>query len=377
MPARPTHIRSDRCSNQVAFLGVRTQFENLGDALIVRELIAKLSMRMPTVLDVSSCTPGFLNALDLGAHRQVRQVNRLGKLRLISQILKHRSKGACCYLLLVPGGRGGEISRLTYIKNCLSTGFLRLLSGLGVRVCHIGISYDRLGPRHSRIVRSRAAFLHAHYVRDHHSLHQLHQVGAKVHGLMPDLALALFTPDGPDGSSGDDIAFSFRIDKHPGRAEEIVAFVQRVCNQYADGRGLRFVSQVRRDDSFMEQLAERIRLSTGRRVMLALADGSIPDCQALYSGCGWIVSNRLHALLLAMSSGASPLAVVDPERDVKILGVLQSIGFESHVATLDESPALPDKLTAEKVSELAENGAQLERVFDAIFSDSSSDRAIR
>jgi hypothetical protein len=78
-----------------------------------------------------------------------------------------------------------------------------------------------------------------------------------------------------------------------------------------------------------------------------------------------------------MSSGASPLAVVDPERDVKILGVLQSIGFESHVATLDESPALPDKLTAEKVSELAENGAQLERVFDAIFSDSSSDRAIR
>jgi polysaccharide pyruvyl transferase WcaK-like protein len=364
-------------NEQVAFLGVHTQFENLGDALIVRELISKLSERLPTILDTSSCPPDFLAALELGSQANVTQLRSFGRLRFLAQLLTSLGRGKRCYLFLVPGGRGGEISAMSYLKASLSTRVLQVLSRFGARVCHLGISYDMLGPRQSRVVRSRSRLLHAHYVRDRYSLQHLKKAGARVDGVMPDLAVALFNNGNLAGQRAEDIAFSFRVDKHPGRADEVIAFVQRICMAYADGREFRFISQVRRDDAFMQRLAEHVRCTTGASVRLALCTDSIRECQDLYAGCGWIVSNRLHALLLAMSMGASPLAVADAQRDVKIVGVLESIGFGSHIVALGDSPVLPEPLSEQRTRELLRHSAELDPVFDEVLSASRSAAGVR
>src|SRR5690606_23766489 len=58
---------------------------------------------------------------------------------------------------------------------------------------------------------------------------------------------------------------------------------------------------------------------------------SIDLCSSIYRRCATVVSNRLHALLLAAHNGARPLALIDPQSDSKILGIFQDAGWEDLV----------------------------------------------
>lgn len=325
----------------LSFMSIKTQFENVGDALIVRELVRLMAERSRAVVDLSRCPEEFRRTLALENIANVRVLRVIGFARLVWLIVLGRARGMRCYYFLVPGGIRGEKRVIHAVRHVAYTLFLFLLRTIGVSLCHVGISYDNLGPRHARLLRLRALVLSAHVVRDRLSAFHLTEHGVRVDAVVPDLAFNLIDERLQANSRRDAVAVSFRCDKYPEKRAEIVEFVERIIQERSEGRqkplDVRFVSQVRRDDSFMSDLWRHF--SSDRRVSasLHLCSGDIEECRRIYADCASVYSNRLHALLIGLSCGAVPYAVVDRSADAKIVGVFESIGMLGFVLDLGTS----------------------------------------
>lgn len=319
------------------FLSVHTQFENAGDALIVRELINLAADIAPTFVDLSRCPSSFRSTLNLGALPNVVAFEHLGTGRLLAQMLRSRLSGHRTVYFLAPGGRGGELTVRGYVKAHVTNALLGLFSSLGVRVCHIGVSYDRLGPRHIAALRRRSRILAHHAVRDEVTRDHLSTNGIRVDAVIPDLALNRFQHEHVTSGAGSNaLALSFRRDKYPERETEILEAVGRILETLEPDTTVRIVSQVARDDSFMSRLYDHITSHFDINGALHLCSSSIDDCRSAYSGCEQIYSNRLHALLLAASVGATPIGIIDRERDAKIVGVFEGLGRDDLLVPIEQ-----------------------------------------
>lgn len=365
-PGHKNSARKRPTGMNCAFLSVKTQFENVGDALIVRELVKLTSQRIDTFVDLSRCPPAFRRALGLDTLANVVCLETLGTARLIWKVILTRLTGRRPYYFLVPGGRGGEMSMASALRAWLYNLLLALLRVIGVRVCHVGISYDRLGLRHGRILRWRSKLLYEHAVRDDITREYLETHGVRVDRVLPDLAVNIFGDHADGKSVKDAIALSFRVDKYPDRQKEIEQSIHEIVRARGGKGRVKFVSQVRRDDEFMKLMAARIREAEGVPVEFHACHDDIMKARAAYEDCASIYSNRLHALLLATSTGAKPIAVIDGARDVKIRGAFRSLGLEDRVielGTILEGESVQD-IDLARIIELR---GELAHYFDELF----------
>jgi len=348
-----------------AFVSVKTQFENLGDALIVRELIRQLSARVPTVLDLSRCPDSFVQTLDLAGLPNVVAHRKAGFAKLMAAIAGTVLSGRKAYYFLLPGGLGGDKSTKQYAMGRLNNSLLALLRLLGVRICQGGISYDNLGPRYVAILRKRAAWMFSQVVRDELSLAHARDNGISVDGIVPDYAFGLFDTPPPSDQGRTALAFSFRADKYRDRTPLIVEQIRAIM-QLAGPVVVKFVAQVDRDAPFMRELHDAVTDAVpGATLQYHVSARDITACRALYADCRIIYSNRLHALLLAMSAGATPVAIVDPKADVKIVGVFDSMGLSGNVCQL--GTLVPTTINSD-TSGAQQNARLLGQYFDTILS---------
>lgn len=329
-------MRSTR--TPVSFISIKTQFENVGDALITRELIRIVAQRGEVVADVSRCPPEFRMTLGLENIENVRVFRRLGFPRLLLRAASVRLANRRCFYFLVPGGIGREKGYGQALRYAVYTLLLMLLRAVGVRVCHLGMSYEKLGARHMKLLRSRARALYVHAVRDEYSAALLRKSGVRVDAVVPDFAMNLppFPMDGVIERNA--IAVSFRTDKYPSRRGEIESFVEHLVRTNARLRDtplcIKFVAQVRRDNRFMEEQWRKFKNVEGIRAEYYKCDHSIEMCRAVYADCENVYSNRLHALLMALSVGATPIAVIDEEEDKKVLGLFETLGLKDCISLL-------------------------------------------
>lgn len=350
-------------SDAAAFVSVKTQFENLGDALITRELIRQLSLRVPTVADCSRCPDAFVETLNLAPLAQVTVLRKAGLGPLLLQMVGRRLQGKRAYYFLLPGGLGGGRSTRQFIFGKLNTVLIATLKLIGVRVCQVGISYDGLDQRYASILRGRVPFMYSHAVRDTFSHKHATDLGIRVDEIVPDLAFGLFEQPVLVNASRGAIALSFRADKYRNRMPEIEALVRTVVAG-ANGSTVKFVAQVGRDAQFMRDLMEMARSVAGSTLEYHVCTDDIEAARAIYSDCRVIYSNRLHGLLLAMSAGVVPVAVVDRKADVKIVGVFDSMGMGSQIADLG-SPTLPPDINLDTTGAV-HNATKIAQYFDRV-----------
>jgi polysaccharide pyruvyl transferase WcaK-like protein len=346
-----------------AFVSVKTQFENLGDALITRELIRQLSARVPTVADCSRCPETFVETLDLEDMAGVKVLRSAGLGAMLLAMVKLRLSGRPTYYFLLPGGLGGGRSTRQVIFGQLNTVLIAALKTIGVRVCQVGISYDGLDRRYASILRGRVPFMYSHAVRDVFSQSHAAELGIRVDEIVPDLAFGLFERVPLATGERSAIALSFRADKYRDRTREIEALVEAMVHK-ADGAEVKFVAQVGRDAAFMRGLMDNAASIPGARLSYHQCTDDIEACRRIYSDCRAIYSNRLHALLLAMSAGAVPVAVVDRKADVKIVGVFDSMGLAHQVADLGSMSLPPD--TNLDTAGAVHNAAAVAQYFDRV-----------
>ncbi|HSW15176.1 MAG TPA: polysaccharide pyruvyl transferase family protein [Solimonas sp.] len=305
------------------FLVLKTQFENIGDALINRELVQLLRAHGRIWVDTSATPRWFIEILELPD--DARCVDGNG--RLLLAMLRERLRGRRVYFFFLPGGFVGEISPGQFVRRTLLLGLFQLLRGVGVKFCHLGVSYEWIGRRHAVYLRLKQSLMHAFCVRDVRSSRLLQSFHVQTTGVLPDLAFNL--ADRADRPRGEvrRVCFSFRTDQHPGQFERVHAAVRQVLDRLPADVGCQLAVQVENDRPGMDRLAALLAADAGVEARVVQETRDIELLQEHYTGMDLIVSNRLHVLLLAASAGCHVVACID-DRNEKILGLLESMGRE-------------------------------------------------
>jgi len=318
----------------VAFLSIKTQFDNLGDALINRELCRLVADRAETYVDFSRAPQAFRRSMQVEGYRNLSILQRWGFVRLLLKMLSMRLSGRRCYFFLNPGGLGGKRKPLKSLASALAYNVvLGLLAACGVRICQTGISYDAMGAPERFVASWRRRLLYSFTVRDHLSAAYLNSIGMSVDEIVPDLSFSLYRQDVSVTDTRPAIAFSFRFDGKS-HDQQIERAVRRVMKHQGPGYDYLFVIQVARDKAGMIRLQKACAGEGRTRLVFCCHD--IDELSQCYAGCAGIYSNRLHALLLAAHAGTSPYGLVSRGRQPKIESLFNDLGMADRLYFIDE-----------------------------------------
>lgn len=302
---------------------VKTQFENLGDALINRELIKLMSNHGQLYINTRLVPSRFKKEIfNLSNHENIKEVNFY--IFFIQLILDSLFQKKPIYFFLNPGGYDGEIDTKSYLKKHVSYLFFLALKFLNVNICQLGISYSNLGIKHGRHIRKLSSTMHTHSVRDTLSKLHANSQNIAVSAVLPDLALNIpsYTKD---NTSSFDILFSFREPKNLQTKNQIVDSIGKLLTTYPNSD---IGYQVKFDEYFCKEIAHSISFKCLKILdMTASIDSNIE----LYSKYKFVVSNRLHVLLLALISGSTPIAAIELNENSKIVGIFHDLGLSSNL----------------------------------------------
>jgi polysaccharide pyruvyl transferase WcaK-like protein len=310
-----------------SFFSLKTQFENVGDALINREMVRLAAANGRAHVDLSRCPERFRRTVKLEDNAKVYH----GFGSLCRSMITHRLQGKRCYYFLSPGGYVGEVGWKEMPSKLLNTFVLLAFVLIGIRICLVGVSYERLGSRNIRLQALRSKLLYRHFLRDRASLAYAQQSGFKTSGLMPDLAFNIFSHAAQNKQSLKPadvkrVAFSFRTDQYEHQKEQVIATAKACLALLPERISVLLMVQVERDRPGMQALKTALESEGILDVTFVEHPHSIEDCISAYNTSDLIISNRLHALLMAGSVTGHLLAVTGDGKNKKIEGVLEELG---------------------------------------------------
>jgi Uncharacterized conserved protein len=350
---------------------IKTQFENLGDALINRELIALLSRHGRVVVDATHAPAEFVETV-IGSQDKPPLVVRQGPsffLRIFWRCLVLRLTRApgTVWLALNPGGNSGEISAATATKRRLRDLALRTLRLAGCKIALIGASFDNLGPRHAQRVAALSKIATLFSVRDSISAQYCEQSGIRVTDIVPDLAFNLGgATAASDRKPPADRAIAISMRKVP--SGQLEARILQALAQLDPDRAslVHLCFQVKRDEEPQQRLRDFLA-NHGYRAEMADVSRSIRETVEFYSRCELVITNRLHVLLLAAHSGTLPMAYLEPDEGPKIRGILRDAGLETLVVEDIETFRATSADTERIRIEMQRQRAILEQKFSELF----------
>lgn len=347
-------------NDKVFFFKINTQFGNIGDALINKELVNVLSEHGKLRIDLSSCTDEFRSWLE---PIPKWSETRFRFLLTILSMWYLRVKGNDVWFVLNPGGNVGEISLITYLKRLVKSCFMFSMRKAGVKFIQVGVSYENLGSRHLKVQRLLAKNIDLHLVRDSLTESYCRRSGIRVDGRLRDLAFALQPMDVAVKSSR--IVFSMRK-KATGGVHDISKIISGVSPE-----DVIFSWQV----SYDKPVAEAMRDEFSPRSNVRSCDYSIDDNRLFYGGSRVTITNRLHVFLLSLSAGGLGILLIEDNNSFKIRGILNDMGLselmmepEKIAAILFDSEAMENLRKKAEDAYLANHRMFLSEV-DRVFGD--------
>lgn len=355
----------------LSFVTVRTQFENAGDCVILRELIRLLSERGDVKIDLGRHgTPQrFVDQVSSAApaHRLLRAVKSIS-----APMLMARLRGRRCFWFLVPGHKTLGSRPVSPLSECLRDLPLLLASACGVRICQLGASFDGLSTSELKAWTRRRRRLFLLSPRDSASAKYLESHGIRCDPCIPDLAFNLFVHAPPyhDRRAGPDrtVCISFRSDQYAGQEDDAVAVTRAVWRSVSRDTRWTSVAQVARDVGAMESVLRRLQDSQVQVEPVLDLHADVESCLAFYRDVSLVVSNRLHVLLMAASQGARILAVAEGPGRAKLRGMLGDIGLEGAILDMHALDRLGGGVQVGLHVAGGAQRARLHRALDAILS---------
>jgi polysaccharide pyruvyl transferase WcaK-like protein len=333
--------------NPLYFYHPFTQFENLGDLVINRELLVELRRRGQLTVLRAGIPDDFWLGLNV-SDSEVWQGRRgpFFLAMIASALLGTRPT----YLITKPGDVLFLASHLSPWRGMLKAAALFLIKIFGVRICAVGISTNSKCFDSSYIERFAVRQVHGRIVRDSVSYREAKNFGGKLL-LGSDLALNYErrAPDEQRDGRNKLVYISFRDPRDPDKVEDILVSLKSL--KVSGKINLVPVYQVKHDLEFMQLLAQELCIESPIEIIQ-------PEKQ--YMEAAFVVSNRLHVLLLAWQSGASPIALIS-EANIKIRGLFEDLSLEEFVfeegfrLTMDVLP----KMTRVKRDEQIERARNL------------------
>lgn len=339
-----------------AALSLQTQYDNLGDEVINSILLREVAKRMPLHALSRNVPDWYLSNLrrhvgeawsDVTCHRD--------RSRFAVRLFRQGFQRGRHWLFTACGDVGGATSH--YRRDAA----LAMVAALPAwRLASVGASCARLSASRAALLRRARAGGGLVSMRDTKSARVLLAHGVEAM-LVPDLAFKLpFSMQ----SGATKAVFSFR--QMPGldygALKRMVAATRRF--------GLQPVVtwQVGRDETFCRALADIIGIPAID--CLGGRDGRFHRALEFYDGAACVVSNRLHALLIAAARGAAPFAVLPPG-EAKIAPLLTDQGMADCILPMsgDGFDVLLEELPARRQpwrQIFACNAARIDACFDRL-----------
>lgn len=351
------------------YFSLDTQFENLGDEVINGLLLRELGRRQKLKVLIGKAPDWYLANIS----EAVRSLG--GNVEFIADRNRYM-RDFVLGSLLQPGNimllSCGDVS--TSKPNYMRSRVMSVLTRLPfLQIAQVGASRLKLADADRGWLVRAARNGGLITVRDEYSLQTLEQAGINAR-LLPDLAFLLEyrRPATPTKA-----LFMFR--ETDADRDKFTALLATMVTK-ALGLGLEpvFGWQVQRDEPFNRALAEQ--MGADLLMLPTSGEGRLAPTLQIYDDVAVIVSNRLHALLLAASRGALPIPMLR-ESEYKVRGVFEHAGL----ASLLLSDIIAPHTTAEALAEFLKqkehhlnaveqafktNSASLQRGIDALFGTS-------
>lgn len=307
----------------VFFYKGRTQFENIGDLLINKALLDTLSRYGKVYVDDSSIPNNYLTELFRGLNDNVKQVSKQkkGAYRwfLLFFLIRNCFSNVNTYIVGVPG-HVFDLSSRKGSKSLKEVAFSiqkRVYKALKAKYFTIGIS---LGPFSKESIAEYAKEFRSNAfigVRDQQSYHYAKlQLKIEKAILIPDLAWAYdmnkFHP-ALAPKRKEIIVLSFRgalVGKK--RDDAYMAKLKKALLALSESfKEHKFVLayQVEFDKEINREIFELLRDKVDIEIIDRLL--FLDDAVSVYSEAKFVISNRLHVLLLGLKSGSTPLGLTD------------------------------------------------------------------
>ncbi len=344
------------------FAWLTGQDDNLGDSALRRGYADALRTRGDLVAYVADASPAYVSGLGLGLADRVS--TSLGA--WLTEALAAARRGPATLAI-----NAGEFT----FSGRYTLQMLRILPALwrfrrrGGAVVWLGAAVP--GPRRGRTWLFRRLFRAADLVRWRDA--RTSEVFAPAPA-MPDWALAL-EPAGDAGERGA-LGVSLRFDR-PYPSEAWLRAVRELAARL--GLEVVAVAQVARDTDYARRLAADLG---GRAV--PFGEETHAEQEAVlrreYAAMRLILSDRLHALLIALSEGAVPLGLVEAATD-KLARHFDALGMPWATASAPERiarlAALDDVALVELARDAADRLGDARRELDAVRSLLAGDQWLR
>jgi len=318
------------------YIDAATQIENLGDDIILRQLLRLLEQRSTVSVDVRKVPDWAAEVIEIDpetAHTSGSFTTKMLVQGLRRRLGRTSEQG---YLVLKPGHIGGRYDlkqSLGRIGLVALTGVCRLL---GIGIVRLGFSVDDLKSPLLQIERAQARLQTVYAPRDRVSEHYASTVGVRTTGRSTDLAYTLGVRDGASDRSGVVLSFAASTDGHLQQdyADRLAAFLtEYVAYLSRSGTSVSYCAQVVRDAQFGDRvLADYPEVP---RVAFARSKQTAEAVLATYSRADVVLTNRLHSFLFALSQGAVAIVVTDPARHGKIVGIIEEMGLPELLVCID------------------------------------------
>lgn len=335
----------------------KTLFSNTGDVLINRSLITTLrTYGIIRANCASSIPPTFIEALGV---RQEEKIEAKSEWAFLSHILKAAVAGNRVYIVSGLGHiSGGGVKRMARnITACLLFMIYRLLR---VNIVRIGFSIGGITKGLALTEFLRGCLVSDYYVRDTQSLSLCHSIGIKKAKLCPDMSW-LYEGNGRRsynltiGGGKQNVLLNFRNRKWESRTlggdddpltKQILGILD--CMRKKMDFTIIIAYQVAADYHYSQYLAQL--LGEMYEVEFVKGQMDLDGAEALYGRTTYVISNRLHSLLLCYKYGALPIGLVDRNENMKIVSTFKDCGLGNLLINIGDNDARLDAVLSDIIA---------------------------
>ena len=367
--------------NNLIFFKTTADFDNTGEVLIYKSLINYLRCYGDVIIsDSSNIQPLFLDRI--GIKDNERLSTHTGNsfiIYLLKKCITNRNR-----IWLVSGVGDHKISGINgVLKNIISFLFIILLRIMGAKVLRIGMSIRFGGKLEEFSEKLLSSVINFYYVRDSISFENCKVAGISNCKVAPDLSWGYQIQCDESQDKRHYVIFSFRdyFEKqsqskdYKKKIEGVIATLIEYLSEKSDKYTILFTYQCPQDYKFMSEIRDTIR---NYNISVVGELVTLENAHKYYGNALFILSNRLHVILLGYKYGSPTLCLSDIKKHSKIKGILSDNGLDELFIDINQQPsAIVNRLASiishlkdvEKKYKIAEihNRGILDSTFKGIF----------
>ncbi|GAA4785526.1 hypothetical protein GCM10023231_11790 [Olivibacter ginsenosidimutans] len=331
--------------DNIIFFKPASQYENTGDVLINKALLVILRKYGTIVVEDRNRPDWFLDVISSSAERLSQYSPNGVEKAIFSILIKNifkRTKRK--YILVFPPGhtsRKGKNGAIQSLKGSLK---LLILRWLGCKIIRIGFSigpFDKINAI-AESLRSRCFNLYA--LRDYGSISLAKEWHFRNYKFAPDLAWS-YEPINKSSGSDDYIVLSFRSNSYgtkydKGYLEPVLVRLKEILSVGSlHEKEIVVAYQVLFDRDSSLQIVDFLS-QDGWNVRLIDEKLTLDTAEQLYKNAAFVISNRLHVLLLAVQVETMAFPLVASLDNAKIVNIYKDNSLEDILLNMEDDSSV-------------------------------------